>query len=69
MATFLVVWRAKEEIRRWAHLDRFYLPANSKLGMKQISYFIHGYSNGSDHSPTQLEMTTKQEELRKSTFN
>ena len=43
----------KRKARRLAMLDRFYLPSSSRIGMKLSSYFIHGYSVRSDHSPVQ----------------
>ena len=36
--------------------------------MKHTSYFIHGYSVGSDHSPVQMEIYMGEEGTRKSTF-
>ena len=58
----------KGNARRLARLDRVYLPTNSKIGMKHSSYFIHGYSVGSDHSPVELEVTIGQGEVRRSTY-
>ena len=41
---------------------------SSKIGMKQTSYYIHGYSVGSDHFPVQLEVAIGQGEARKSAY-
>ena len=40
--------------RRLARLDRFYTPSSSRLGIKCVEYFIHGYTVGSDHAPVQI---------------
>ena len=58
----------KGKARRLARLNRFYVPSSGRVGMKISSYFIHGYSVGSDHSPVQLEVTFGQEAERKSTY-
>jgi endonuclease/exonuclease/phosphatase family metal-dependent hydrolase len=42
--------------RRLARLDRIYTPTQSKLNMHIGTYFIHGYSVGSDHAPVHLEL-------------
>lgn len=57
-------WKA----RRLAKLDRFYLPASSKIEMKQTFYYIHGYLVESDHSPVQLEVAIGQGETWKSMY-
>ena len=54
---------------RLDRLDRFYLPVSSKIEMNQTSYYIHGYSVGSDHSPVQLEVVFGQGKALKSTYN
>jgi hypothetical protein len=54
---------------RWlARLDRFYTPKHSRLGIRCLAYFIHGYSVGSDHSPVQLEIAIGDEGVRKSAY-
>ena len=58
----------KGQARRLAQLDRFYTPTHSRLGVKHVNYFIHGYSVGSDHSPVQLEVYVGEEGERKSSF-
>ena len=60
-------WK-KKNARRLARLDRFYLPASSKIGLKHLTYFIHGYIVGSDHSPVHLVVTIDKRKVRKSTF-
>ena len=40
--------------RRLARLDRFHTPSSSRLGIKNVEYFIHGYTVGSDHAPVQF---------------
>ena len=54
--------------RRLARLDRFYIPTHSRIGLKHSSYFIHGYSVGSNHSPIQMEICMGEEGARRSSF-
>ena len=58
----------KGHARRLARLDRFYIPSQSRLKIHHTSYFIHGHSVGSDHSPVQIEIGIGDGELRKSTY-
>ena len=38
------------------------------MEIHHTTYFIHGYSVGSDHSPVQIELNIENGEVRKSTF-
>ena len=58
----------KGQARRLARLHRFYTPKQSKLNIHQGSYFIHGHSVGSDHSPVQVELSIGSGEGRKTSF-
>lgn len=51
-----------------ARLDRFYTPIHSRFGMHHMTYYIHGYPVGSDHSLVQLELSIGSMEVRKSMF-
>ena len=54
--------------RRLARLDRFYTPMHSRLGVRQVDYYIHGYSVGSDHAPVQVSIQLGNNETRRSAF-
>ena len=54
--------------RRLARLDRFYTPKHSRLGIRCLAYFIHGYTVGSDHAPVQLELAIGEEGTRNSAY-
>lgn len=58
----------KGRAHRLARLDRFYIPSQSRLGIKHTTYFIHGYAVGSDHSPIQMEIHMGEDGARRSTF-
>ena len=45
-----------------------YIPIQSKLNIHQATYFIRGYSVGSDHSPVHLELHIGSGEGGKSVF-
>ena len=49
-------------------LERFYTPTYKRLNIHLASYYIHGYSVGSDHSVVQLEVHIGRSEMRKTTF-
>ena len=54
--------------RRLARLDRFYTPNQRRLGFHHKTYYIHGYTVGSDHSPIQLEISIGNSEVKASAF-
>ena len=54
--------------RRLARLDRFYTLTQSQLNTRIATYFIHGYSVGSDHAPMHLEFYISSEEGKKMAF-
>ena len=54
--------------RRLARLHRFYMPTHNRLGIHPKAYFIHGCSVGWNHSPVQLEISTKNEDVRNTAF-
>ena len=54
--------------RQLARLDRIYTPSHSRLGIRCLAYFIHGYTVGSDHAPVQLELAIGEEGTRKSAY-
>ena len=54
--------------RRVACLDNFYTPKHSRLGLRCLTYFIHGYTVGTDHTPVQLEIAIGEEGARKSAY-
>lgn len=58
----------KGQARRLAILDRFCTPAHSKLDINQRTYFTHGYSVGSDHTPVQIKLSIGDGEVRRATF-
>lgn len=47
-------------------LDRFYTHVHSRLNIKKLAYFIHGYSVGSYHSLVQVELCIGSKETQKS---
>ena len=54
--------------RRLARLDRLYTLDQSKLNIQIGTYYIHGYSVGSDHSLVHLELHIGSGECKKSAF-
>ena len=58
----------KGQAKRLARLDRFYTPSNSNMDIKQMAYYIHGYSMGLDHSPVQMEICIGSGEVRRAAF-
>jgi hypothetical protein len=52
--------------RRWlARLYRIYTPTQSKINMHVGTYFIHGYTVGSNHAPVHLDLHIGSGEGRK----
>jgi len=64
------LWNNGQEgkARQLARLDRFYTSKYSRLGIRCLAYFIHGYTIGSDHTPVQLEIDIGEEGVRKSAY-
>lgn len=58
----------KGHARRFARLDRFYIPENSKMAINHKAYFIHVYPVDSDHAPVQIKVHIGNHEVRKSAF-